>query len=122
MRTAQRLLSAADWADRLLVLCDGCRVLAGLFLLTSQQRDEKRCREGHCYERESELFRHVHPPWLRNVCVLGDEVCDANHRSRDFGWWALAPTHPSSVRAGVLSRLIGLLIVRARLARREVNR
>jgi hypothetical protein len=25
--------------------------------------------EGHCYERESELFKHVHLPWLPGECV-----------------------------------------------------
>jgi hypothetical protein len=35
-------------------------------------------------------------PWLLgSVCVWGGKVCDANHRARDFGRWALAP-HPSS--------------------------
>ena len=30
-------------------------------------------------------------PWLLgSVCVWGGKVCDANHRARDFGWWALA--------------------------------
>ena len=91
-RKLRRCDFAADWADRLLVLCDGCRVLAGLSELAPQQRDEERCCEGHCYERESELFKHVYLPWLPgSVCVWGGEVCDANHRARDFGWWALAP-------------------------------
>jgi hypothetical protein len=56
---------------RLLVFCDGCRVLAGLSELAPQQRDEERCCEGHCYERESELFKHVHSPVWRGVSAFG---------------------------------------------------
>jgi hypothetical protein len=53
--------------------------------LAQQARDEERCCERHCYERESELFKHVHLPWLLgSVSVWGGEVCDANHRSREF--------------------------------------
>ena len=74
-------------AFRRLTLSLGCGVLAGLSELAPQQREEERCREGHCYESESELFKHVHLPWLPgSVCVWGGEVCDANHRAHDFGW------------------------------------
>jgi hypothetical protein len=59
--------SASDLATysapmSLLVLSDGCRVLARLSELAPQQREEERCCEGRCYERESELFKHVHLP------------------------------------------------------------
>jgi hypothetical protein len=44
--------------------CSSCATAAvsWLFELAPQQRDEEGCCEGHCYERESELFKHVHLP------------------------------------------------------------
>ena len=46
----------------------GAVILAGLSEPAPQQRDEERCCEGHCYERESELFKHVHLPWAAGEC------------------------------------------------------
>jgi hypothetical protein len=61
----------ADWADRPLVLCDGYLVVVGLPGLAPQQCDEEWCCESHCYERESELFKHLISPGCRECERLG---------------------------------------------------